>query len=67
PEYPEKIDGCPNVSLPDSPLEMTVFLEAILDSKFSQEYPVQKTGEICGVLRHHRCDHWRGVFFFVPR
>ncbi|KAJ6606902.1 hypothetical protein B0H10DRAFT_2228402 [Mycena sp. CBHHK59/15] len=31
PEYPEKIGGCPNVSLPDSPLEMTVFLEAILD------------------------------------
>ncbi|KAJ6616328.1 hypothetical protein B0H10DRAFT_1799704 [Mycena sp. CBHHK59/15] len=52
PEDPEQIDGCPVVFVPDSSLEMTVFLKALLDYESFQEHPAQTDfDEICGVLR----------------
>ncbi|KAJ7684273.1 hypothetical protein DFH06DRAFT_1155170 [Mycena polygramma] len=52
PSDSELVDGCPLVRLPDSALEVTVFLRAIFDSDFFEAYPCPTTIEtVVGILR----------------
>ncbi|KAJ7121930.1 hypothetical protein C8R46DRAFT_974692 [Mycena filopes] len=48
----ETLEGCPVVSLPDDPVDTTVFLRAIFDSEFFEPYPAETDFEsIHGVLK----------------